>query len=125
METELDRLEHLNQNATAATTTVMEMTQELEKEHQVDDAETLREENEILKKQIEMDKALHNVSDGITNFLEEENEELTSSLKDAYEKMDWLREEANRARRDFTGLQFAVSALIFVYGVIYGKYSCM
>lgn len=128
MEPDLDAL---RQKATTAIQTAMEMTEEMEDrmQCQLDDAckmvDRLLEENQNLKKQIEVDKALHNVSDGMTNFLEEENEELTSALKDAYEKMDFLREEANRARRDFTGLQLAVSVLIFVYGVIYGKYSCM
>lgn len=135
MEPELvDRVEELNEKASNA----MKMTEEVEETHQrqLDDAyktaERLLEENEQLKKQLEADKALGDVKNDMTDLLDEENEELTSALKDAYEKMDFLelgisqlREEANRARRDMNGLQLAVSILIFVYGVIYGKYSCM
>lgn len=86
---------------------------------------------EELEDEIERQKTISRAKDDLINSLEEENYELTSGLKDAYEKMDFLelgltqlREEANCARRDFTGLQLAVSLLIFVYGIIYGKYLC-
>lgn len=139
MEPELvDRVEELNEKASNAIRNAMKMTEEVEETHQrqLDDAyktaERLLEENEQLKKQLEADKALGDVKNDMTDLLDEENEELTSALKDAYEKMDFLelgisqlREEANRARRDMNGLQLAVSILIFVYGVIYGRYSCI
>ena len=138
MNTELDRLDTLNKTATDAIGNAAKMAQEMEDrfQYQLDDAcrmvERLREENETLKKHLEADKSLNDAKGAMSDVLEEENEELTSALKDAYERMDFmelgltqLREEANCARRDFTGLQLAVSILIFVYGIIYGKYSCM
>jgi uncharacterized phage infection (PIP) family protein YhgE len=141
MEPETDlanRMDELNEKATNAIRNAMKMTEEVEETHQFQMdaaykmAERLQEENEQLKKQLEANKALGDVKNDMTDLLDEENEELTSALKDAYEKMDFLelgisqlREEANRARRDMNGLQLAVSILIFVYGVIYGKYSCM
>ena len=141
-------LNNIHEKATEALENVARMTDEMEKEYeekieilklQFEDAckqaEKYLVENQQLKKQLDekkLDNALNNVKDAMSDLLDEENEELTSALKDAYEKMDFLelgltqlREEANRARRDFTGLQLAVSVLIFVYGVIYGKYSCM
>lgn len=134
----LNHLEQLNEKATDAIRNAMKMTEELDEKHkfQMDDAykmaERLLQENIELKKQLDADKALGDVKNDMTDLLDEENEDLTSALKDAYEKMDFLelgisqlQEEANRARRDMNGLQLAVSILIFVYGVIYGKYLCM
>ncbi len=134
MEPETDlanRVEELNEKASNAIANAMRMTEEVEEKHQLqlDDACELAEryllENEELKKQIEAEKA----GDSMTDLLDEENEELTSALKDAYEKMDFLelgisqlREEANRARRDMNGLQLAISILIFVYGMYYGMF---
>ena len=134
-----------HQKATETLETIGKMAQEMEDryeekveklQYQFDDAckmvDRLLQENIELKKQLEADKSLNNVKDAMSDVLEEENEDLTCALKDAYERMDFmelgltqLREEANRARRDLTGLELAVSILIFVYGVIYGKYSCM
>ena len=134
-----------HQKATESLETIGKMAQEMENQYeekieklqyQFDDAckmvDRLLQENIELKKQLEADKSLNNVKDAMSDVLEEENEDLTCALKDAYERMDFmelgltqLREEANRARRDLTGLELAVSILIFVYGVIYGKYSCM
>ena len=133
-----------HQKATETLETIGKMAQEMENryeekveklQYQFDDAckmvDRLLQENIELKKQLEADKSLNNVKDAMSDVLEEENEDLTSALKDAYERMDFmelgltqLREEANRARRDLTGLELAVSILIFVYGMIYGKYSC-
>lgn len=141
-------LNNIHEKATEALENVARMTDEMEKEYeekieilklQFEDAckqaEKYLVENQELKKQLDekkLDNALNNVKDAMSDLLDEENEELTSALKDAYEKMDFLelgltqlREEANRARRDFTGLQLAVSVLIFIYGVIYGKHWCM
>ena len=138
----------IHEKATEALENVARMTDQMEKEYeekieilklQFEDAckqaEKYLVENQQLKKQLDekkLDNALNNVKDAMSDLLDEENEELTSALKDAYEKMDFLelgltqlREEANRARRDFTGLQLAVSVLIFIYGVIYGKHWCM
>ena len=138
----------IHEKATEALENVARMTDQMEKEYeekieilklQFEDAckqaEKYLVENQELKKQLDekkLDNELNNVKDAMSDVLDEENEELTSALKDAYEKMDFLelgltqlREEANRARRDFTGLQLAVSVLIFIYGVIYGKHWCM
>lgn len=141
-------LNNIHEKATEALENVARMTDQMEKEYeekieilklQFEDAckqaEKYLVENQQLKKQLDekkLDNTLNNVKEALCDVLDEENEELTSALKDAYEKMDFLelgltqlREEANRARRDFTGLQLAVSVLIFIYGVIYGKHWCM
>ena len=102
-------------------------------------------ENQELKKKLEADKALEGVKDAMSDVLEEENEELTEVMDALYTRAEKLENtvkelqtenddlvyeiggliaEAQEARRSFTAFQIAVSILVFVYGVMYGRYSC-
>lgn len=66
-----------------------------------------------------------------SEFLEEENEELNRALEGVktkakeleLEKEDLIK-EANEARASFNALQLAVGVLIFLYGLMYGRYTC-
>jgi hypothetical protein len=72
-------------------------------------------ENSELKKQFEA-----NTVSGKVKELELENEDLV-------DQVGGLIVEAREARRSFTGLQIAVSVLLFAYGMFYGTYfgKCM
>lgn len=102
-------------------------------------------ENQELKKKLEADKALEGVKDAMSDVLEEENEELTEVMDALYTRAENLENkvtelqtenddltnqlgyiiaEEREARRSFTAFQFAVSILVFLYGMMYGKYTC-
>ena len=117
-------------------------------QNQFDDAckqaERYLTENHELKKQL-ADKALNEVKDAMSDVLEEENEQLTETLDALYTRAEKLENtvkelqtendglvyeiggliaEAQEARRSFTTFQIAVSILVFLYGMMYGKYIC-
>lgn len=94
---------------------------------------------------IELKKQLEGVKDIMPDVLEEKNEELTEVMDALYtraEKLEntvkelqtenddltnqlgYLIAEAQEARRSFTAFQFAVSILVFLYGMMYGRYGC-
>lgn len=102
-------------------------------------------ENQELKKKLEADKALEGVKDAMSDVLEEENEELTEVMDALYNKAEkleskvtelqtenddltnqlgYLIAEEREARRSFTAFQIAVSILVFLYGMMYGRYFC-
>lgn len=102
-------------------------------------------ENQELKKKLEADKALEGVKDAMSDVLEEENEELTETFNALYDEakklentvkelqtenddltnqLGYLIAEEREARRSFTAFQIAVSILVFLYGMMYGKYIC-
>ena len=63
--------------------------------------------------------------------LSDTNDELQSEIAELNEEVDVLLTEnhelmveAQNARRSFTGLQVAVSMLVFVYGMLYGVVLC-
>ncbi len=63
---------------------------------------------------------LANVKQELETEVRELNEEVDLLLAENHELMI----EAQNARRSFTGLQIAVSILVFVYGVLYGVVLC-
>lgn len=63
---------------------------------------------------------LANVKDELETEVRELNEEVDLLLTENHE----LMVEAQNARRSFTGLQIAVSVLVFVYGMLYGVVLC-
>ena len=63
---------------------------------------------------------LANVKDELEAEVAELNEEVDVLLTENHE----LMVEAQNARRSFTAFQIAVSALVFVYGMMYGSYLC-
>lgn len=63
---------------------------------------------------------LANVKQELETEVRELNEEVDLLLAENHELMI----EAQNARRSFTGLQIAVSVLVFVYGVLYGVVLC-
>jgi hypothetical protein len=63
---------------------------------------------------------LANVKQELESEVRELNEEVDVLLTENHE----LMVEAQNARRSFTGLQIAVSVLVFVYGMLYGSYLC-
>lgn len=91
-------MEETHAKATAALEKIGEMVGEVE--------ETNRDKIEILELTV----------DGLANKIDELLHEKTV-----------LIEEACEARRSFTGLQIAVSILLFAYGMFYGTYfgKCM
>ncbi len=54
--------------------------------------------------------------------LQEEINELNEAIDDLALENDALAVDAREARKSFTGLQIAVSVLIFAYGMFYGAY---
>lgn len=66
----------------------------------------VRELNETLNKTLAKNRAL-----------EDENMDLVNQL-------GFIIAEEKEARRSFTAFQIAVSILIFLYGTMYGRYSC-
>lgn len=63
--------------------------------------------------------------------LSDTNDELQSEIAELNEEVDVLLTEnhelmveAQNARKSFTGLQVAVSVLVFVYGMLYGVVLC-
>lgn len=61
----------------------------------------------------------------------EERQQLQTKITDLNDTIDSLmdenkvlEEEANEARSSFTALQLAVGILVFVYGLMYGRYTC-
>jgi chromosome segregation ATPase len=63
--------------------------------------------------------------------LSDTNDELQSEIAELNEEVDVLLTEnhelmvdAQNARKSFTGLQIAVSVLVFVYGMLYGVVLC-
>lgn len=56
--------------------------------------------------------------------IESEVKELNDIIDNMVIQTRQLEDELLDARTSFTGLQLAVSILIFVYGLIYGKYLC-
>lgn len=63
---------------------------------------------------------LANVKQELETEVRELNEEVDLLLAENHELMI----EAQNARRSFTGLQIAVSVLVFVYGMLYGVVLC-
>ena len=63
---------------------------------------------------------LANVKQELETEVRELNEEVDLLLAENHE----LMVEAQNARRSFTGLQIAVSVLVFVYGMLYGVVLC-
>lgn len=63
---------------------------------------------------------LANVKQELETEVRELNEEVDVLLTENHE----LMVEAQNARRSFTGLQIAVSMLVFVYGMLYGVVLC-
>ena len=63
---------------------------------------------------------LANVKQELETEVRELNEEVDVLLTENHE----LMVEAQNARKSFTGLQVAVSMLVFVYGMLYGSYLC-
>ena len=63
---------------------------------------------------------LANVKQELETEVRELNEEVDLLLTENHE----LMVEAQNARRSFTGLQIAVSVLVFVYGMLYGVVLC-
>ena len=61
-----------------------------------------------------------NVKDELEREIGELNEEVDVLLTENHE----LMVEAQNARSSFTAFQVAVSALVFVYGMMYGSYLC-
>jgi regulator of replication initiation timing len=84
-----------------------------------------------------MDAALGEL-DNVIAELEYENENLGNTYKELQDEISELNDaidslltenhelevEAQNARRSFTGLQIAVSILVFLYGTMYGSYLC-
>ena len=54
--------------------------------------------------------------------MESENEQLTKLVNAMEIEIGQLTVEAQEARRSMTALQLAVSILVFLYGIMYGKY---
>ena len=46
------------------------------------------------------------------------------TVEDLLLENEELEQEARESRRSFTSLNLALSALIFIYGMIYGSYLC-
>ena len=63
---------------------------------------------------------LANVKQELETEVRELNEEVDLLLAENHELMI----EAQNARRSFTGLQIAVSVLVFAYGMLYGVVLC-
>lgn len=63
---------------------------------------------------------LANIKQELETEVRELNEEVDLLLTENHE----LMVEAQNARRSFTGLQIAVSVLVFVYGMLYGVVLC-
>ena len=63
---------------------------------------------------------LANIKQELETEVRELNEEVDVLLTENHE----LMVEAQNARRSFTGLQVAVSVLVFVYGMLYGVVLC-
>jgi hypothetical protein len=69
---------------------------------------------------VEAEKELEYPFNSIWNKVKE----LELENEDLVEQVGGLIVEAREARRSFTAFQLAVSLLVFVYGMMYGKYSC-
>lgn len=75
-----------------------------------------------------MEQVFDNVKEYVEKAEFEKEYYLTELEKLAYENDELVNEvgeliiEAQNARQSFTGLQIAVSILIFVYGMLYGNY---
>jgi chromosome segregation ATPase len=54
--------------------------------------------------------------------LQTEVNELNDAIDSLYEENTQLEQDNRDARRSFTGLQIAVSVLVFAYGLFYGAY---
>lgn len=53
-----------------------------------------------------------------------EREEFSETEKKIVAENEELLQDAQESRSSFTLLQFAVSGLIFIYGMMYGSYLC-
>ena len=77
-----------------------------------------------------MDEALTELDNVIAELecekkdLQDEISELNDAIDSLLTENHDLEVEAQNARRSFTGLQIAVSILVFLYGTMYGSYLC-